>query len=243
MSEEWLRVFESDLYIREMLKVWDEGERWANWIDEAVSKYKLGKKVLDVPCGVGRVAYFLSKKGYKVTGVDISEKMISMARNNISNGNFIVGDMRRLKDIIGDEKYDLVININNSLGYYTEEDDIKILESLRQSSNGLVIINLDNRDYIIYNKPSEYYMFIPPYLVYSKVDFDQETSRLNVYRKYYMDGKLVGEINYSQRLYSLHEALALLKKSGLKAIEILSGYSWKKFTIADPEMTIIASQA
>ncbi|BDB99159.1 class I SAM-dependent methyltransferase [Saccharolobus caldissimus] len=243
MSDEWIKIFESDFYVREMIKVWDEGEKWANWIDEVVNKYKLDKKVLDVPCGIGRVSYFLAKKGYDVTGIDISEKMINIAKSNIQNGKFIVGDMRRLNEIIGNEKYDLVINIYNSLGYYSEEDDLKILESIRLSTKKLAVINLDNRDYIIYNKPSEYYTFIPPYLVYSKVEFEPETSRLKVYRKYYMDNKEVGEINYSQRLYSIHEVLTLLKKAGLKAIEVVSGYSWKRFSIMDPEMTIIATPA
>ncbi|MEM0293893.1 MAG: class I SAM-dependent methyltransferase [Saccharolobus sp.] len=240
-SDEWAKVFESDFYLREMTKVWDEGEKWASWIDEVVNKYKLDKKVLDVPCGIGRVSYFLVKRGYDVTGIDISEKMINMAKSNIQNGKFIVGDMRRLEEIIKGEKYDLVINIYNSLGYYTEEDDLKILESFRNAANKLIVINLDNRDYIIYNKPSEYYAFIPPYLVYSKFEFEQETSRLKIYRKYYINEKEVGEINYSQRLYSVHEILTLLKKAGLKIVEIVSGYSWKKFSIMDPEMTIIAT--
>ncbi|AAK42352.1 class I SAM-dependent methyltransferase [Saccharolobus solfataricus] len=243
MSDEWIKIFESDFYVREMIKVWDEGEKWANWIDEVVSKYKLEKKVLDIPCGIGRVSYFLANRGYKVTGIDISERMISMARSNIQNGKFIVGDMRKIKEIIGNEKYDLVINIYNSLGYYSEEDDLKILESLRDSTRKIVVINLDNRDYIIYNRPNEYYTYIPPYLVYSKVEFEQETSRLKIYRKYYLNDKEVGEMIYEQRLYSIHEILALLKKAGLQPIEVLSGYSWKKFSIMDPEMTIIATPA
>lgn len=67
MDEYWLKIFESDLYINEMLKLWEEGNKWAKWIDEVSRKYNVkGKKILDVPCGIGRVSYFLSKLGYEI---------------------------------------------------------------------------------------------------------------------------------------------------------------------------------
>ncbi|MFH8086635.1 MAG: class I SAM-dependent methyltransferase [Candidatus Aenigmatarchaeota archaeon] len=40
-----------------------------------------GKKVLDVGCGTGRIALKLLKKGAKVYGIDISEKMLEKAKN------------------------------------------------------------------------------------------------------------------------------------------------------------------
>ncbi|MEM4911827.1 MAG: SAM-dependent methyltransferase, partial [Metallosphaera sp.] len=48
------KIFESDFYISEMVKIWDEGNKWANWIKQLSQRYNLGKTVLDVPCGVGR---------------------------------------------------------------------------------------------------------------------------------------------------------------------------------------------
>ncbi len=241
MEGEKKLVFESDFYIKQFMKLWDEGEKWASWISEVANKYNAGRKILDVPCGIGRISHFLSKKGFDVVGVDISEKMIRTASENTSKVSFKIGDMRYLKDLFNDEKFDIAININNSLGYYNEEEDVKILEQLREVTKNLVIINLDNRDYTIYNKPSEYYTYAPPYLVLSKEIFDPTTSRLVVKRTYFMDDKEVGKIEYSQRLYSLHEVLAILKKARLKPVEIVAGHSWKNFSIDDSEMTIISS--
>src|ERR1043166_2665237 len=39
-----------------------------------------GARVLDVPCGNGRLAFELAKRGLRVTGVDISEEFIEEAR-------------------------------------------------------------------------------------------------------------------------------------------------------------------
>lgn len=242
MEEYWLKIFESDLYISEMLKIWEEGEKWANWINEVAKKYGVkGKKVLDVPCGIGRVSYFLSKLGYSITGVDISDKMIKKASENVKNGEFIRGDMRRLSEIIKN-KFDIVINIFNSLGYYETEDDLKILRELKEvtSSEGIVLINLENRDFMIYNKPEIVHSYVPPYLIIDQNRFDPFTSRLYINRVYIKGGKEIERINFSQRYYSLHEIISLMNKAGFKILDVYSGYSWKSFEISDPQMTILA---
>ncbi len=42
-----------------------------------------GSHLLDVPCGNGRLSFELSRRGYRVTGVDISEEFIEEARESI----------------------------------------------------------------------------------------------------------------------------------------------------------------
>ena len=52
-----------------------------------------GKKLLDVGCGTGHWSSFFSEYGFEVTGVDISERMIEIAKNkNISDASFQVAN-------------------------------------------------------------------------------------------------------------------------------------------------------
>jgi ubiquinone/menaquinone biosynthesis C-methylase UbiE len=44
-------------------------------------------RVLDVPCGGGRVTLHLSGKGYKMTAADLSEAMLTIARENVAKSN------------------------------------------------------------------------------------------------------------------------------------------------------------
>ena len=56
-------------------------------------------RVLDLGCGTGWTSYFLAKRGYEVTGVDIAEDFITLARQNrdkLDNLRFRVADYESL---------------------------------------------------------------------------------------------------------------------------------------------------
>lgn len=52
--------------------------------------------ILDIGCGSGRDAKIFSEKGFSVTGIDFSEKMIAIAKNNAPLANFQVMDIENL---------------------------------------------------------------------------------------------------------------------------------------------------
>jgi len=56
-----------------------------------------GGRILDVGCGPGWTSSFLARDGYRVLGVDISDRMIEIARQRCARDNveaeFVVGDM------------------------------------------------------------------------------------------------------------------------------------------------------
>lgn len=53
-------------------------------------------RVLDVGCGPGWEARRFARAGFRVTGIDISPKLIALAKRRVPRGRFIVGDMRSL---------------------------------------------------------------------------------------------------------------------------------------------------
>ena len=61
---------------------------WTNQeVDLFIEKLNLhpGHQLLDIPCGFGRHAIELSKRGFKVTGVDISKTFIDGLTEKISS--------------------------------------------------------------------------------------------------------------------------------------------------------------
>ena len=53
--------------------------------------------ILDLGCGPGRDSKIFVKKGYRVIGIDLSEKMIDLARKRVSNAEFKIMDIMDLK--------------------------------------------------------------------------------------------------------------------------------------------------
>jgi len=74
----------------------------------------LGASILDMNCGTGIDAIALSLRGYKVTGIDISSRMILRARQNASRAGLqhlrlLTGSFERLSNLV-DSPYDLVLS-------------------------------------------------------------------------------------------------------------------------------------
>lgn len=78
--------------------------------------------VLEIGCGSGRVASRLSAAGHHVTGIDLSQSMISAARNACPSGTFYQMDMRHM-DI--DARFDAIVIAYNTLNLLINNEDLR----------------------------------------------------------------------------------------------------------------------
>ena len=77
------------------------------YVDTAVQLSTNHGNALDVGCGSGgRIVAALLDSGFQVTGIDVSEAMIRLARKHHPGTEFIVGDICEWKP---DQKYDVVV--------------------------------------------------------------------------------------------------------------------------------------
>jgi SAM-dependent methyltransferase len=89
-----------------------------------------GDRVLDCPCGYGRHSNDLASRGVRVVGFDINTKFLKLARERSpqTSGDiqFVQGDMRELPEL---GKFDGVINMFYSFGFFTPEEDLRVLQN------------------------------------------------------------------------------------------------------------------
>ena len=79
------------------------------YLDMLAPLLKPQAAVLDLGCGAGvPVDRYLVDRGFRVTGLDISEKQIEIARTHVPEATYIVGDMGELRP--GEHQVDAVVS-------------------------------------------------------------------------------------------------------------------------------------
>ena len=92
-----------------------------------------GARILDAPCGHGRIARRLAAAGMEVTGVDLTPAYLDHARNDpqLPPGTvtYLEGDVRSLPV---DGPFDAVVCWLNSFGYYDDADCHRVLDEFHR---------------------------------------------------------------------------------------------------------------
>jgi Predicted methyltransferase (contains TPR repeat) len=101
-------------------------EREVDYIDALIQKFskKKAKTILDFGCGTGTHASYLSKKGYKLSGVDLSQKMIEEAIKKSSPcTEFFVQNIATTFNL--SKQFDIITCLFHVLSYQTQNEQIQ----------------------------------------------------------------------------------------------------------------------
>jgi len=115
-----------------------------NYLIKFIEKYLRGVEInyLDFACGTGRIISFLETKVNRSFGIDVSKDMLELAKNKVTNSEFIQGDISKEPSLIKG-KYNLI----TSFRFFLNAQDTlrhKILDVLykKLSKDGIFILNI-----------------------------------------------------------------------------------------------------
>src|SRR5512132_332799 len=81
-----------------------------------------GMRVLDVPCGDGRLALELSARGCRVTGVDVSSDFLTAARDAArERGLDVLWRQSDMRDLPWTEQFEAAYCAGSSFGFFDDE--------------------------------------------------------------------------------------------------------------------------
>src|SRR5262245_10978959 len=106
-----------------------------------------GRRVLDLACGHGRISLPLARAGWKVTGLDLSERSLRLARERAEleglDVEWVKSDMREPPG----GPFDAVVNVFTAFGYFENEaENQKVLDAVARVlvPGGLFLIDTLN---------------------------------------------------------------------------------------------------
>lgn len=211
-------------------------------------------KILDVGCGTGRHPIELSKRGYSITGIDLSESQLAYAREKARKDNlqieFLKHDARNLPF---EHEFDAVIMLCEG-GFplmETDEMNFEILKNVTKSlkENGKFIFTTLNGLFPLYHSVEKFCAAnsVGDNAVYRSNTFDLMTFRDHNITEIEDDSGNTKTLECNERYYVPSEITWVLKTLGYKKIEIfgakLGAFSRNdKLTAEDFEMLVVAEK-
>ncbi|MDD4895632.1 MAG: class I SAM-dependent methyltransferase [Atribacterota bacterium] len=216
--------------------------------------YNKSLKILDVGCGTGRHSVELAKRGYNITGIDLSESQLKRAREK-ANANCVVIAFQQqdARDLHLDTCYDVAIMLceggfplmeTDEMNYEILQNVIRVLKSKAKfiftTLNGLFPLYHSIKQLCASTAEEEN-------VIYHSNTFDLMTFRDYNITEIEDDDGHKKTIKSNERYYVPSEITWLLKCLGYQKIDIfgakLGAYSRNdKLTTEDFEMLVIAEK-
>ena len=254
LKKQWYeKLFENyaEHYDRETFTQGTNGE-----CDFLEKEFNLNKNqnILDVGCGTGRHAIELTKRGYKITGIDLSENQLARARKKAKAEHlhieFIQADARNLH-FTGEFDAAIMLCEGGFPLMETDEMNFEILKSVTTSlkENCKFIFTTLNGLFPIHNSIEEFTNAgnKDGNASYHKNNFDLMTFRDHNITTFEDDDGNIIELESNERYYVPSEITWLLKSLRYTNIDIfgakIGAYSRAdKLSADDFEMLVIAEK-
>lgn len=214
---------------------------WVEYIEKIWKKYKKEPKLIaELGCGTGNITGRLAKKGYDMIGIDISEEMLSVAREKAAEEGDDI--LYLLQDMTEFELYgtvDIILSLCDSMNYITDKEDMLKVFKLANNyldPHGLFIFDL-NMEYKFKNVLSDNtFAETTDDAAYIWENTYDEDEKINEYYvNFFINDEntdmyeRVEECHY-ERAYSLDEIKELIKESGMKFVA-----AYDAFTFDEPK--------
>jgi D-alanine-D-alanine ligase len=177
--------------------------------------------ILDLCCGQGRHALEITRRGFKIEGLDRSRYLIQKAKTSAKKENLNVkfkeGDARKLP--FPPDSFEVVMMLGNSFGYFeTVQDDLRALKEIFRVLKpwGRLLLDVTDGEYLRENFQARSWEWIDKKLfVCRERSLSADRQRL-ISREVVTDVTkgVIADQFYAERLYTKDDLLTLLKKAG-----------------------------
>jgi ubiquinone/menaquinone biosynthesis C-methylase UbiE len=228
----WHESFFGEDWLRVALSIPDErADQQTDFVVEALS-LEPGARVLDLACGHGRHTARLARRGFAVTGLDVSASSLALARENEPAASYVEADMRELP--LEDGSFDAVINLFTAFGYFEDEsDDQRVLHEVARvlAPGGSFLIDTINPPGLFGRYRGRHWDRLDDgTLMLEDHEYDVVTGRTKTeWTLIFEDGER-RDLRHSVRAYTAPELTRLLANAGLDVVASWGGFEGGELT-------------
>lgn len=200
----------------------DDVERTRSEVDFALERLGLepGARVLDLACGRGRHSVELARRGFRVTGVDLSPRSLELARAAAREAEveleLVHSDMREIGYA---SEFDAAINLFTAFGYLEDEaDDLLVLERVARAlvPGGSFLLDTLNPLWLARGfRPREWQRFEDGTVMLEERFYDPLRGRSDGIWTFVRPDGTRSELRHSLRLYTPAELAGMFRAAGL----------------------------
>jgi ubiquinone/menaquinone biosynthesis C-methylase UbiE len=203
--------------------------------------------ILDLACGTGRHSIPLSVEGYCMVGLDVSGRLLRIAKQRSASAQLVRGDLRFLP--FRDESFSAAVSMDTSLGYLqTENEDAESLVEAKRviKRDGVLIVDVFNRAHLVAKYRGKQYP--PKTFDYFSFTLQQKRTVSNrgdwLFDVWSVKSKADGQVKvfrHRVRLYQAHQLRDLLETVGFRIVATWGDYEEQEFSGDSPRLIVVAA--
>ena len=201
-------------------------------------------RLLDVPCGNGRLTLELARRGCRVTGVDLSEEFVREARAgaNAAEVEFVRGDMKQLT---WKSEFDGAFCFGNSFGYLIHADMIAfvtgVARALKPGGRFVIDTGAVAEAILPVLKEREWYQ-IEDIIFAIENRYLADVSCLETKGTFVQNGKIESR-TWWHWVYTSGEIRRMLEGAGLTVANLFNSLDQQPFKLGDQRLIMVAEKA
>ncbi len=191
-------------------------------------------RALDLCCGPGRHSIPLAQRGFDVTGVDLSEYLLSKAGERANENKVAIEWVKKdMREFVAPGRFDLIINLFTSFGYFAlQSDDMKALKNMVESlaDDGCVVVDVIGKEALAERLPLNRQPTIERdgSLLIERVEVVDDWSRVKS-EWVLIRGNEAERFAFEHTLYSGRELRELMNWAGLAQVELFGGLDGRPY--------------
>lgn len=212
---------------------------WADYVQSIFARYRTKPAtILELACGTGSLALILADRGYRVTGVDQSDAMVSVARKKAERAqrplSFIQGNMTAIPV---EGRFDAVLCLYDSINYLLDRNTMqRMMEGVRTrlSPGGVFVFDacteINSRRYFHGHTEREE----TPHFAYIRRSEYRARDRIQVneFRLWLKHGDRfeAHDERHEQRIYPIGQMVETIGAAGFDVLGTFDGFSFTPAT-------------